>query len=117
MTYTKEEVMTALREVVAEKGSEYVYPERVCRYAKVTGEPSCIVGHVIHKLDPEAFNKIAIAEAEGSATVDELVALEWIPSDFWDSQAEDALCTAQLLQDMYRTWGEALASAEMTASA
>lgn len=52
---TYDETVKILREVVAEKGEDYVYPGAAkndipgarCKYFENDGTPSCIVGHVL----------------------------------------------------------------------
>lgn len=131
MTFTYEDVIEAAREVVAEKGASYSYeyplveyedeetgephmmesPE--CLYAAPDGAPSCIVGHVVAKLDAEAFEQLKRAEIRyGAEVAGKLTKLEYLPEDFWDVEAETAMAYAQAKQDSGRPWGEALDAAE-----
>lgn len=124
VTHSDEEVMAALRKAVELKGSDYVYPksekvEGVCQYATSEGTPSCIVGHVVHILDPKAFEQLS--HVEGVQGTDSASSLAWRPFDdgmaylpegFWSGRAGDFLQDAQTLQDGGGTWGDALAVAE-----
>lgn len=120
MTFTLEDVLNATRAVVAEKGEDYVYSNSVaeggngsCVYANEDGTPSCLVGHVIHRLDPEVFKRLAKDEAEsGSQVALDLIPAGYIPEGFWEESAEHAMQEVQIHQDIGRTWGEALKTAE-----
>lgn len=62
MSITYEDAARALDEAVNEKGTDFVYDPPsgdVCSYTDREGNPSCIVGHVIAKLNPKAFARIA----------------------------------------------------------
>lgn len=114
--FTLDQVLDAAREAVNEKGSEYIYPGAgsACFYATYNEKPSCIVGHVIFKLDPEAFATIATAEREGgeSKAATDLEYSDWLPDNFWTADAATAMQYAQVAQDEGATWGDALAAAE-----
>ncbi|QIG58652.1 hypothetical protein SEA_PAVLO_108 [Microbacterium phage Pavlo] len=108
MTYTNAQINAALKESLAEKGEDYVYISDGpgCAYAH-NGQPSCLVGHVLHKLDPEMFEKVVEAEnnpTTGDLTFDHLAADLGLP--FHPEQA-DALRRAQIAQDLKSPWGEA----------
>ncbi|QIN93710.1 hypothetical protein QDW23_gp51 [Microbacterium phage Stromboli] len=63
---TKEAVAEAIDQLVQERGQDYVYPtEEVggCYYSFEDGTPACLVGAVVAKLDPEAFQKLVEIEA------------------------------------------------------
>lgn len=121
--FTLEDVLRETRAVVIEKGSDYVYPEsekklrsfgddKVCQYSH-DGNPSCLVGHVIHRLDPDAFQSVMENELRyGAAEAGELMTVNYLPEDFWDDEAEEAMSAAQLAQDKGATWGRALFEAE-----
>lgn len=67
-TFTDKQVMTALEDSLRERGADYVYqkaPNGECVYSR-DGAPSCLVGLVVHKLDPEAFQEMAYREYQGS---------------------------------------------------
>jgi hypothetical protein len=104
-------VLEHLRAVVAEHGAGYVYPEATCDYL-YDGAPSCIVGHVLARLD---MLDQGVVEDNDSAA--------WL-GGFTES-ALAALTVAQEIQDgcyhrdtgrvVRATWGEALAAAEAVA--
>lgn len=124
VTHSDEEVMAALRKAVELKGEDYTYPDNemadgTCRYATAESTPSCIVGHVVHILDPEAFAQLA--RVEGEHGTDAASSLAWRPIDggegylapgFWSDRAAGFLQAAQNMQDGGFTWGDALAHAE-----
>lgn len=119
MTFTREDVRKAMAEVVAEMGDGYTYPEEekelgACQYANDEGKPSCIVGHVIFKLDEGAFWRLARAEAEhGTEQAASLTySGHYLDRDFWDSEAAYFAEVAQQYQDEGVSWGGALAEAE-----
>lgn len=67
---TKTAVVQALEEILEEKGEDYVYPYAAgtgsyegCKYTEGDA-PSCIVGQVIAKLDPELFEDLKEFEYE-----------------------------------------------------
>lgn len=119
MTFTLEDVLNAAREVVAEKGADYVYPnsivgggDGVCVYAGEDSAPSCLVGHVIYRLDPEAFLQVAEIEAtEGTTAAGGLEEDGYLPEGFWDEEAQEAMVAAQASQDNGWPWGYALKEA------
>ena len=119
MTFTLEDVLNAAREVVAERGEDYVYSNSLneggsgkCVYANEDGTPSCLVGHVIHRLDPNVFKNLAEKEFADDTTAAELLTVEeYVPTDFWEMEAEAAMNTAQAYQDDGLPWGTALKAA------
>lgn len=100
-------VSEILHQVVAEKGGDYIYEHAGgdCFYSDPYDQsaPSCIVGHVLAKLDPEAFQKVAQKEndEESSFGVNE------IPTSVWDYQTAQALQAAQNIQDDGYAWSVA----------
>lgn len=120
--FTKEQALEALRKAVKLKGEDYVYPEEEkfmssCRYATDEGKPSCIVGHVVNILDPEAFAHLAAVEAEQGTTAAEDLTHSgyddsYLPVDFWDRDTARVLGIAQAQQDIGSKWGDALGTAE-----
>jgi len=111
--YTTEQALTAMAEVVAEHGEDYVYSDEYknkdgdCVYA-VHGKPSCLIGHVIYKLDPDAFDDLAAHEAGwGSASAGDLIADQYLLPGFWDNRTAMVMQEAQALQDREGTWGAA----------
>lgn len=136
MTFTRQDVLEAARKIVAEKGPDYVYPRNSINggggygtntgpvYAE-DGKPSCLVGHVVHALDPEAFAHLAsVEEAYGTEAAESLTYhgfdsdaedesnYHYLPEDFWDVEAETLMNSAQTSQDVGNPWGVALAQAE-----
>lgn len=109
----------ALKAVVAAKGADYNYGDefRVCRYANDEGEPRCIVGHVLAKLDPEAL--AVLHEREASSGLSPSIDFAGVLANRIAPEAMRYLAEAQLKQDERGdalgsrfTWGEALAAAE-----
>lgn len=121
MTITREAAIEAMREVVEAKGADYVYP-RVngrCFYSD-HGEASCIVGAVIKKLDPEAFDRIAKFEVgeRGFRNAFGFEDVSRTPEGYFphvdvDDEALNALIQAQVYQDRGQTWGEAFEAAQV----
>ena len=112
-----EGVMKTLREVVAGK-EDFVYTteHEECIYAEDDGSPSCVVGHVIARLDPELLAKVAEGErfelesgeiAYNSDTVSGLFNAYGLPKG-----SGVVLRAAQKMQDAGVSWGEALELAE-----
>lgn len=121
-TFDRETVTQVLNEVVAEFGEHYVYPGRHdimgCVYAVASEDdpdefaPSCIVGQVIARIDPEAFQKLGEMEARlGSKTARFIFTDESSPlfGRTNDAALVSGLYFAQSEQDLGGTWGEALA--------
>ena len=110
---TLEDAKRALHEAVEEKGADYVYPRAglTCTYAEADGSPSCIVGHVLYKLDPKVYEAVALIEStEESFSVGEIETT--IDKDvFADRDVIHFLGAAQARQDHGATWGEAEATA------
>ena len=113
--FTNQEITAAIKAALAAMGEDYVYkriPNDVsgsdgCLYA-VGGQPSCIVGHVLHTLDPEMFEKVADYEENlpqyrdsGFGEVAECLDLPF------DRDQVSALCLMQVAQDGGRTWSAA----------
>lgn len=112
MTYTNAQINAALKKALADRGEDYVYPESEkhkggCMYATEDGAPSCIVGYVLHVLDPEKFAEVATWERK-KGTGDTAVDDAWrdLDLDFQLDQVE-ALRMAQVKQDRGDTWGTA----------
>lgn len=117
--YTNEQIVTAAREAVAEKGVEYVYQKgggelSACYYATPDMKPSCIVGHILAKIAPEAFEDVAAHERKpdpdyngtGIKRVADELNLGFTPDQVY------RLNQAQIQQDRGDTWGEALRAIE-----
>lgn len=110
-------VTQAIEAVVAEKGADYVYPGSdtgSCWYARQDDDnnlvPSCIVGHVLHRL---GFNLTYLHDTyEGTRFVG-LGTYGVYTDTTYQSIPEHvaiALSDAQSKQDNGETWGEALAA-------
>lgn len=130
--FTKDAVIAALEEIVKEKGEDYVYPQAEkflpCVYA-VDGEPSCIVGQVIAKIDPDLLKEVAEFEARTESSFGvtsfnrpddddrgrsfDTVSNEYIeyPSLDADPEAWNILRIAQSRQDNRQYYGEVVEQA------
>lgn len=114
-----ERVLEVTREVVDERpGYTYKTPERFgrygCWYADEEGNPSCLVGHVIQRLDPEAFQQLVEFEereqrSEAAISIPELIPdlKSLMTRDGWQ-----AMQAAQNSQDEGYSWSAALCAAE-----
>ena len=98
----------AMADVVFDYGPDYVYPlasQARCVYT-VDGEPSCLVGHALHRLgvsiadletmDAAGFGAIMVVDVPGATLV---------------GDAREVFGQAQMAQDAGRTWGNALREA------
>lgn len=111
---TEEQFTAAMREAVAERGPDFVYPlgeegwtdgGETCRYVRAdVDEPACIIGMALHKVGVPLGQ---FEDVEGLAA-DEAIKLLVNTSDKVKSAAADA----QTRQDQGRTWGDALAAYE-----
>jgi len=110
------ETLQVLRQVVSDRGHDYVYKEQErqkgvsvrCKYVENDG-PSCIVGHVASRLG---------VPIETLKEWDEGF-LQQVPTvgyRVFDESALDVLSQAQFSQDYGSTWGEALRRAEERAA-
>lgn len=113
MTYTNAEINAALSKALEANGDDYVYPqaEGACVYS-LEGEPSCIVGHVLHTLDPEMFKKVEEFERDydqngGDTSFGAMVAKLGLP---FETEQRRALQNVQVQQDMGHTWGYSVAT-------
>lgn len=106
---TVEQATKALEEIVAEYGEDYIYPgssnpKQGCIYRDEYGQPSCIVGHVLSRLEPEAFE--SISAVENPLRLDAIGARRVLDKQI----LEDALNHLQSAQDAGETWGAAFRS-------
>lgn len=106
---TDDEVMATLRAVVAER-PDYVYEapeEDGCVYV-ADGTPSCLVGHVLHRLGV-SLEALSVLDMNGG-----LAAWRAVPGvlDGVSGSTVDRLWAAQTAQDNGDTWGEALEYAD-----
>lgn len=101
-----------LEEIVAEKG-DYCYTEdpktderrkaqnsNMCFYANEDGTPGCIIGHLVHKLNPE-FD-LNLIERKGAARA--------LQAAGFDVRADAATLVrkTQMSQDLGYTWRQAV---------
>lgn len=114
---TLDRAITLLREAVKEKGTDYKYEiptwesetgERIeadqCVYKDFDGKPSCIVGHVIHKLLPEKWEELDFIEG----TLAQVLMRELQVKGYLRVVEEEVLHflgLAQGEQDRGSTWG------------
>ncbi len=113
-------VIKTLREVVAEKGTEYIYADEMGRTAGAAycvnfyqdGSPACIAGHVYQRwfdqdiLTPEQWELI---DRRGGV---ESVFARIDPTVYISSAAAAVLTEAQERQDIGESWGVALRRAD-----
>lgn len=113
-TFGVDDVLKAARKIVSGK-ENFVY-EGVCVYASAY-MPKCLVGHVIHHLDPEAFRRLAVMEMQNGGEVADDLTMQgrYLPSDFWTPEAGRVMRRAQVFQDINHPWGKALDEAEAKA--
>lgn len=118
MTIAKNAVVESLKEIVAEYGAGYVYqkpqPIDTCQYTNPDGSPSCLVGHVIARVNPEAFATIAATEYDYDSPTGAIeAAVEGIEINFnvelgFDQETIALLGVVQNAQDRGTAWGDAL---------
>lgn len=117
---TEEQFTKAMHEAVAERGENWVYPslpeeeEReglatewrsesgLCRYSKSNGEPACIIGLALHKIDPSL-----VPPANNFNSASTVLSGKGLPRS-----VTFAAQHAQAAQDSGRPWGQALAEYE-----
>lgn len=108
-TYTNAEINAALKAAVEEKGEDYTYPSTLmgCFYQE-SGQPSCIVGHVLYSLDPEMFQRVAEWEASSTSGGNTrfIYVVDELSLPFRTDQV-GALQAAQDAQDLHQSWGTA----------
>lgn len=111
-TFTDAEVAKALRETV-EGREDYVYDSgRIndggCYYSMPNGSPSCLVGFVVAKLNPDAFEKVV--EWEDGGDFGDVADMTNVTDGEFNISTEvrRALQAAQEKQDSGAPWGEAL---------
>jgi hypothetical protein len=117
MTYiTVRQFTEAMRAAVAERGENWVYPANdqvahdtgwrdgrgFCQYTTADGEPGCLIGLALHKIDP------SIVPAYGSLMGADLT----LKAFGLPHSVQVAAQSAQSAQDDGETWGEALAQYE-----
>lgn len=132
---TAKEVKRKLRRIANERGYEYKYEApwyedeygeleqaSKCYYSDRDGNPSCIVGVLLHDVAPDTYRRLHQFEwgvtdyPPRCASIDELYAegksvakvtgVEL--SDIFEPEAIKAMALAQWLQDLGSSWGEAV---------
>ena len=73
--YTNEQILEAAEAAIQEMGADYVYRPTIagCVYAVITKngpEPSCLVGQIVFRLNPEDFKEVAIWEVTADGDTD-----------------------------------------------
>lgn len=107
---TYDRAVELAREVVAEFGKGYVYPESIkvveiggtqppCLYVH-EDKPSCLVGHILHK-HGVSLEELSMKEFIGARLVSSELAKA-------DDKARFFLASAQESQDKGETWGTAV---------
>mgnify|MGYP001617712831 CR=1 FL=1 len=125
---TTASVAEAIDLLVLERGPDYVYPAEEaggCYYSFEDGTPACLVGAVVAKLDPAAFQKLVELEAPnddgnggihrmkaggvraGTANNQENYLFFCYVEVTAPPRVRKALAEAQKAQDVGRTWAEA----------
>ena len=121
-TITRENFTKAMREAVAERGADYVYPvdsvearetgwrnatpgydsmgDASCVYALSDGTPACIIGLALYKIDPELLAHVSDLYDSAQAAFRIL--------GVTDRGLMSAARGAQICQDDGETWGSAL---------
>ena len=109
-----EETLELLESVVAENGTDFVYPDEwkdsigTCLYVKPDGSgPACIVGNVLHRAGVP-LDELSQMEGQAADTVSGRYG--------FDSEASMLLWRAQDEQDAGNTWGDALEFAKTQAA-
>jgi hypothetical protein len=123
-TITLEAAIQTVSELIAEKGEEYVYPVSEiggCYYSDRAGNPACIIGHVVAKLDPVAYQELVRIESVpilhaphrrmGAGDVNAIIDADHIVN-VDAPRTEVFLDSLQRWQDTGSTWGEALVKAQ-----
>jgi hypothetical protein len=115
MVFDADGAVRSLRLAVFEKGADFVYPgeptDRCFNF--VDGEPSCIVGTVLHMLGLThelAYELGVDASTDAWETTAVLNSAEF--GWHFNADAREYLALAQRIQDHRQSWGEALAKVE-----
>ena len=109
--YTYEDVLLSLKEIVHDKGEHYIYPwaMKECVYFESNGQPSCIVGHFLHKHEIVMADDTDIYEGHNAESLCDYLKLEGIAA--FDDRSRMLLQEAQENQDWGRSWGFSLDNA------
>ena len=117
MIVTRDRVVEVTKQVVAEHGMEHVYEKpmvnrlggemAMCLYVH-NGRPSCLVGHVLHRLGVPLD---VLAQGDDQSQDASSMCYEVLyNTDFADEMIASFLSTVQATQDAGYTWGYALES-------
>lgn len=122
--FTKEDAFAQLREVAAGR-EDYIYelPEDEligeCAYSTPAGEPSCIVGQVLHKYVPDMYQHVHKTEWDLDEAQEvygfnarSVRDLQGRFLEHYDKEAVNVLDKVQRKQDNGTPWGEAIAHVE-----
>lgn len=129
MEITYEDAVLLLKQIVADRGEDWVYPlpdgcqdcaeaaaehgegycswhmSDGCRYFTEQGQPACIVGEFFYRtLEPGTYNTIYM---EGRVASE---AINYLPLEV-DERTRRLLSHAQQMQDQGISWGESLTRA------
>lgn len=116
--FTLNDVITALDAAVAERGADYVYPRDrdgwtalagACVYQLADGTPACIVGDVLHRLNPELVPPPGCVN-DAKTIIKDVIPEAFEADDLWN--IADLLRTAQFYQDCGETWGRSAEEAK-----
>lgn len=115
--FNRDNVLSTLASIVDEYGADHVYERAgaACYYSNEDGTPSCIVGHIIYRLEPDVFQQIHGWEWADGEYPDSCAVFNLGDEGFeldYESEAEaefliGALGQGQGAQDSGRAWGEA----------
>jgi hypothetical protein len=120
-TYTYDETVAMLEEIVDSVGSNYVYKQDQrgenqdlgvdCNYYE-NGYPSCGVGHVFHRV---GLTEDRVAVLEGRTAYQAIRYLQEMGTVAFDGKSTDLLYRFQQCQDEGMPWGESLSHAKQYA--
>ena len=115
---TRENFTAAMRDAVAERGEDFVYPaegselakqgwrseEGTCVYVLPDGSPACLIGLALYKIDPGLLTHVEFQYDDASRVMSR--------AGVQDSVLLRAADMAQYRQDVGAPWGEALSEYE-----
>ena len=103
-----EDVRKVLVDLAASHGDTQMQEGTGCYYRGYNGEPLCIVGHVLARLEPEFFRKIPVSRNCGelnSRTIAEVIADGRLLAE---RDAATLLTYAQTYQDSGASWARSV---------
>lgn len=121
--FTLNDVITALDAAVAERGADYVYPRDrdgwttftgACVYQLADGKPACIVGEVLHRLDPELVPPPECVN-DAMTFIEEAIPEAFEAGDL--RNIATLLRVAQAHQDSGESWGRSAEEAKLVIGA